>query len=96
MQHQPWEGPGYISWPLKGMNPFIHTLIPLMFIENLQCIRHCAGVRDTELSKREQNQVLVFMGFMISCSAGARRGRQQSREQTDKIIRGNDKDYKGN
>lgn len=43
MQHQPWEGQGYISWPLKGMNPFTHTLIPLMFPEDLQCTRHRAG-----------------------------------------------------
>lgn len=43
MQHQPWEGPEYISWPLKGMNPFIHTLISLIFIESLLHRRHHAG-----------------------------------------------------
>lgn len=53
------------------------------------------GAGDIEVSKQEQNQVLIFMAFLY-CSTNWGRGGQQSRKQTNKIIGGNDKDHKGN
>lgn len=67
MQHQPWEEPRYVLWPLKGMNPFTHTLISLIFIESLLCTRHHAGGEggsgDTELNKKKKSRAKCLFSW---------------------------------
>lgn len=62
MQPQPWAGPGHVSGPLMGMTPFIHTSIPLMFIESLRGTRLLLGV-GLQSRTKEQNQALISMGL---------------------------------
>lgn len=95
MQHQALGGTRARLSASERNEPIHSHLTPQIFIESAVSWAPCWG-RDIEPNTKEQNRVLVFMGFMICCSINWGRGRQQLRKQTSKITGGNDKGHKGN